>query len=151
MDESVITIAVRTVEFIAVLMILAAVVLAAWKLGMGLLQRSGKAMATGIRLQLGQHLVLALEFLIAADILKTVLAPTLEDLAFLGGIILIRTVLSISIAYELRRERSDVFASNRHRLNQRSSPSWTRFRIDRWPSQSIYCFRRSVAFAPDCW
>ena len=54
-----------------------------------------------VRLQLGQHLVLALGFLIAADILKTALAPTLEDLAFLGGIILIRTVLSISIVYEL--------------------------------------------------
>ena len=52
---------------------------------------------------IGQHLVLALEFMIAADILKTVLAPTLEDLGFLGGIILIRTVLSVSIAYELHR------------------------------------------------
>ena len=58
-----------------------------------------------MRLQLRQHLVLALEFTIAADILKTVLAPTLQDLAYLGGIILIRAVLSISIAYELRRGR----------------------------------------------
>ncbi|MBI3735030.1 DUF1622 domain-containing protein [Candidatus Sumerlaeota bacterium] len=54
------------------------------------------------RLTLGQRLVLALEFLIAADILKTVVAPSLEELALLGGTILIRTVLSLSIAYELK-------------------------------------------------
>ncbi|MBI1784008.1 DUF1622 domain-containing protein [Candidatus Sumerlaeota bacterium] len=54
------------------------------------------------RLALGQRLVLALEFLIAADILKTVIAPSLEELALLGGTILIRTILSLSIAYELK-------------------------------------------------
>lgn len=106
MFESAIAIAVQVVEFIATIMIVGAVVLAAWKLSTNLIGRRA-ATTTSIRLQLGQHLVLALEFLIAADILKTVLAPKWQDLAFLGGIILIRTVLSISIAYEIRREKSD--------------------------------------------
>lgn len=65
--------------------------------------RSGKGIATA-RLNLAQRFVLALEFLIAADILKTILTPTLQDMALLGSIIAIRTVLSLSIAYELRRD-----------------------------------------------
>ena len=103
MYEDAINMVVRAIEFVAVVMIIAAVAFAVWRLAFDLCRRSSEQVGTRIRLQLGQHLVLALEFLIAADILKTVLAPTLEDLAFLGGIILIRTVLSISIAYELRR------------------------------------------------
>lgn len=98
---------VRGIEAIAALMIAAAVVAALYRLVVRQLPtRSTVDPAPAqpdVRLQLGQHLVLALEFMIAADILKTVLAPTLQDLAYLGGIILIRTVLSISIAYELRR------------------------------------------------
>ncbi|MAC33278.1 DUF1622 domain-containing protein [Parahaliea mediterranea] len=55
-----------------------------------------------VRLQLGQRLVLALEFLIAADILATLHTPSLESIALLAAVILVRTVLSLSIAYELR-------------------------------------------------
>jgi len=96
--------AVLFVEMVAVVMIIVAVLLAIWNLAVHLIKRSSQPIATELRLQLGQHLVLALEFLIAADILKSILAPTLEDLGMLGGIILIRTVLSVSIAYELRRD-----------------------------------------------
>lgn len=110
MYENAITITVRGIESIAALMIAVAVVAAIFRLVVLQLpaRRADGTATTGaaqhdVRLQLGQHLVLALEFMIAADILKTVLAPTLQDLAYLGGIILIRTVLSISIAYELRR------------------------------------------------
>ena len=43
------------------------------------------------------------EFLIAADIVHTVLTPTLADLAILGAIVAIRTVISFSINWELRQ------------------------------------------------
>lgn len=55
-----------------------------------------------VRLEYGQRLVLALEFLIAADILATIHTPTLEGIALLAAVIVVRTVLSLSIAYELR-------------------------------------------------
>lgn len=55
-----------------------------------------------LRLQLGQRLVLALEFLIAADILATLHTPTPEGIALLASVIAVRTILSLSIAYELR-------------------------------------------------
>jgi uncharacterized membrane protein len=53
-----------------------------------------------IRHQLGSYLLLGLEFLIAADIIRTVTHPTLEDMAVLGCIVSIRTVIS----YFLERE-----------------------------------------------
>ena len=55
------------------------------------------------RLQFSQRLVLALEFLIAADILATLHTPTLEGIGLLAAVIVLRTVLSLSIAYELKQ------------------------------------------------
>jgi uncharacterized membrane protein len=57
----------------------------------------------GLRHHLGYYLLLGLEFLIAADIIHTVLTPTLADLAILGAIVAIRTVISFSINWELRQ------------------------------------------------
>ena len=113
MYEIVLTAIIQAIEFVAAAMIVVAVVLAVWRLVLSVLRRSERQLkAIDVRLQIGQQLVLALEFLIAADILKTVLAPTLEDLAFLGGIILIRTVLSLSIAYELHRSSASISPPN---------------------------------------
>ena len=106
MYELALTAIIQAIEFVAVVMIVAAVAMAVYQLLSNLLRSKRGLNATEVRLRIGQQLVLALEFMIAADILKTVLAPTLEDLAFLGGIILIRTVLSVSIAYELHRSAS---------------------------------------------
>jgi len=47
-------------------------------------------------------LLLGLEFLIASDILKTVLEPTLNELAILGGIVVLRTVLSVFLNKEIK-------------------------------------------------
>ena len=93
----------RSIEVIAAVMIAASVAIAAVEMGAALARRAVPERLTKVRLALAERLVLSLEFLIAADILKTVLAPTLDQLAVLGGVILIRTVLSLSIAYELRR------------------------------------------------
>lgn len=54
-----------------------------------------------LRHQLGSYLLLGLEFLIAADIIRTITDPTLEEMAILGGIVLIRTVLSYFLDREL--------------------------------------------------
>ncbi|MGE0539988.1 MAG: DUF1622 domain-containing protein [Dehalococcoidia bacterium] len=50
---------------------------------------------------LGRALLLGLEFLVAGDIIRTVTAsPTLTDVAVLGGIVLIRTFLSVALVIE---------------------------------------------------
>ena len=67
-------------------------------------QRSGdgaRAFKT-LRNTLGGAILLGLELLVAADIVKTVTStPSLTDAAVLGLIVLIRTVLSISIEIEV--------------------------------------------------
>ena len=54
------------------------------------------------RRQLGRSIILGLEFLIAGDIIRTVVvADTFENVAVLGLIILIRTFLSIALHLEV--------------------------------------------------
>lgn len=54
------------------------------------------------RSSLGQAILLGLEFLVAADIVNTVaIEPTLDSLAVLAGIVLIRTFLSFSLEVEI--------------------------------------------------
>lgn len=60
------------------------------------------ASATVFRSSFGRAILLGLEFLIAADIINTVaVRPTLESVAVLGGIVLIRTFLSFSLELEI--------------------------------------------------
>ena len=58
-----------------------------------------------LRHALGYYLLIGLEFLIAADIIDTLMKPTLEDLLMLGAIIVIRTVISFSLNAELKSEQ----------------------------------------------
>ena len=54
------------------------------------------------RRQLGRAILLGLELLVAADIIRTVaITPTLESVAVLAGIVLIRTFLSWSLELEI--------------------------------------------------
>jgi len=54
-----------------------------------------------LRHQLGSYLLLGLEFLIAADIIGTITHPTLNDMAVLGSIVIIRTVISYFLEKEV--------------------------------------------------
>lgn len=54
------------------------------------------------RQSFGSAIVLGLEFLVAGDIIRTVVvAPTLENVAVLATIVLIRTVLSMTLQVEI--------------------------------------------------
>jgi uncharacterized membrane protein len=54
-----------------------------------------------IRRDVGYYILLSLEFLIAADIIHTILKPTLKDLAVLGAIVAIRTVINIFLTRDI--------------------------------------------------
>lgn len=55
-----------------------------------------------LRSTLGRAILLGLELLVAADIINTVaIEPTLESVAVLAGIVLIRTFLSLSLEVEI--------------------------------------------------
>ena len=56
----------------------------------------------GLRWRLGQSMVMGLEFQVAADILKTALAPTWNDILLLAALIALRTVLNYLLERELQ-------------------------------------------------
>ncbi len=98
----IISVAGYAIEAMGVLVVVIGSVLAS-----GTFIRSYRQLAEGAayrtyRRQLGRSIMLGLEFLIAGDIIRTVIvADTLENVAVLGMIILIRTFLSVTLHLEV--------------------------------------------------
>lgn len=55
-----------------------------------------------IRANFGGYLLLGLELLIGADILRTVVEPSYEELIILGGTVILRTILSVFLNREIK-------------------------------------------------
>lgn len=68
---------------------------------------------TNLRLELGKTLAIALEFLLAADILRTAVAPTWSDIGKLASIAVLRTLLNYFLDRELQSELSNSVTKNR--------------------------------------
>ena len=65
-------------------------------------REGGGAAFTVLRTTLGAAILLGLEVLVAADLIRTITSkPSMEDAAILGLIVLIRTLLSMSIQIEI--------------------------------------------------
>jgi uncharacterized membrane protein len=85
--------------------------------------RDGPAAFRGLRLYLGRSIVLGLELLVAADIIRSVaIDPTFVSVGVLGLIVLVRTFLSWSIEVEITGEwpwqRSRLYKSETPDLNE---------------------------------
>jgi uncharacterized membrane protein len=90
-------------EGIAGIVILVAVLRAAWRtVLLGWIRRMGPRAGDPVRLDLGTSRSLALEFLVGADVLRTAVEPSWEELGKLGAIVGIRSVLN----FFLERERA---------------------------------------------
>lgn len=61
-----------------------------------------------IRLTLGKSLALALEFLLAADVLRTAVAPNWDDIGKLAAIATLRTLLNYFLERELKHTTTPV-------------------------------------------
>jgi|SRR5882724_1364233 len=99
-----IELAALLIELLAVAVILAAVVVLAVKRGTVryVYQVSAPGAYESYKHQLGKALLLGLELLVAADVVRTVaLEPTLKNVAMLGLLVLIRTFLSWSLTVEI--------------------------------------------------
>lgn len=73
-----------------------------------------------LRLRLGRWLAVALEFELAADILRTAIAPTLRDIELLAAIAAIRTALNYFLEKEIER------AAQQHQRGQADAALDTR-------------------------
>src|SRR6185295_18432134 len=102
--HKVIEVSALVIELLAVAVILAAVVVLAIKRGTVryIFQAHAPGDYESYRHQLGKALLLGLELLVAADVVRTVaLEPTLKNVAMLGLLVLIRTFLSWSLTVEM--------------------------------------------------
>jgi uncharacterized membrane protein len=91
----------RTIDAIGVAVIAGGGVLAVF-LTLGRIRREDGGAYEFFRRRLGRAILLGLEFLVAADIIRTVaVTPTAESVAVLAGIVLIRTFLSFSLQLEM--------------------------------------------------
>ncbi|HEY7757079.1 MAG TPA: DUF1622 domain-containing protein [Nitrososphaeraceae archaeon] len=66
-----------------------------------------------IRTRLARGLLLALDFEIGSDILKTILVPSFTELIILGVVVAIRIILSWSLSKEIEGRRDDVAKTKR--------------------------------------
>jgi uncharacterized membrane protein len=95
--------AAHAVEIVGVVVLLAGAGLASTAFVRRLVRGAGFTPAyQSLRMDLGRAILLGLELLVAGDIIKTVaVAPTLQNMAVLGALVLIRTFLSFSLELEI--------------------------------------------------
>jgi uncharacterized membrane protein len=93
----------KAVEIVGVTIIVVGGVIALVRAGIELLRGTPvSASYRGLRSFLGRSILLGLEVLVAADLIRTVAVdPSLENVAVLGLIVLIRTFLSFSLDIEI--------------------------------------------------
>jgi uncharacterized membrane protein len=93
----------RGVEVIGIVTLVVGLVIALARAGGILLgSRDAEQAYRVVRTVFGRSILLGLEFLVAADIIRTVaVEPSLENVAVLGVIVLIRTFLSFSLGVEI--------------------------------------------------
>jgi len=66
-----------------------------------------KMLLTDIRMEVGKHLALGLEFLVGKDIIESVVQPTWDELGKLAVIILLRTLLTLFLGWEMKGVREE--------------------------------------------
>ena len=91
----------RWIDLAGVIVIAVAIVVAAAIAARRLYGRE-TSVYTGLRRDIGRGVLLGLELLVAADIIRTVAVdPSLESVAILAGIVLVRTFLSFILEVEV--------------------------------------------------
>lgn len=60
------------------------------------------------KINLGNALAVGLEFKMGAEIIKTVVVRTIDELLILGAIILLRAILAVLIHWEIKTEKTDI-------------------------------------------
>lgn len=68
-----------------------------------------------IRIDLGKHLALGLEFLVGKDIIESIIHPSWDDLGKLAVIVAIRIVITLMLSYELKEIEEEIEEEKRYK------------------------------------
>jgi uncharacterized membrane protein len=102
--EDVVSVLVQIVEAAGAAIIFVGAVIAFARFLLIAVRREGMDPFAQLRLDLGRFLVLGLEFQLAADILRTAVAPNFTELAQLATVAAIRTALNFFLGLEIKEE-----------------------------------------------
>jgi len=102
--EDIVSVLVRIVEAAGAAIIFVGAVIAFARFLGTVFRPKGLDPFARLRLTLGRYLVLGLEFQLAADILRTAVAPNITELAQLAAIAAIRTALNFFLGREIKEE-----------------------------------------------
>ncbi len=93
----------RAIEWVGIAIIVSGLIFGTVRFAASVLARNANEQRfRRYRADVGRGILLGLEFLVAADIIATIaIEPSLESLAVLGGIVIIRTFLSLSLEVEV--------------------------------------------------
>ncbi|MEU4743366.1 DUF1622 domain-containing protein [Actinosynnema sp. NPDC023658] len=106
--KAVIDVVVTVVEAAGAGVILIGALLAVGRFVVQGLRHRDAAVFTPIRLSLSRFLVLGLEFQLAADILRSAMAPSFAEIGQLAAIAAIRTALNYFLNREITEEQREV-------------------------------------------
>ncbi|ASW41985.1 DUF1622 domain-containing protein [Clostridium isatidis] len=96
--ELVTPIIISILELMGILIIIVGAIKAFYKFALGILTKK----SFPIKVEFAQSLTLALEFKLGAEILKTVIVRSLEEMYILAAIIILRAILAFVIHWEMK-------------------------------------------------
>ncbi|MCH9730259.1 MAG: DUF1622 domain-containing protein [Actinomycetia bacterium] len=102
---------VRLIEACGAVVIMIGAIVAIVKFAIALTQRNINQFSA-VRLSLARFLVLGLEFQLAADVLRTAISPSFEEIGKLAAIATIRTVLNYFLNREIAQEQREIARVN---------------------------------------
>jgi uncharacterized membrane protein len=105
--RDVVDLMVRLIEACGAVVIMIGAVVAITKFAVALVRRDIDQFSS-VRLSLARFLVLGLEFQLAADVLRTAISPSFEEIGKLAAIAAIRTVLNYFLNREIAQEQREV-------------------------------------------
>jgi uncharacterized membrane protein len=134
--RDVIDVAVRVVEAAGAIVIFVGAAIAFCRFVLVAFRREGMAPFAPVRLDLGRFLALGLEFQLAADILRTAVAPSFTELAQLAAIAAIRTALNFFLGREIKEQRELVQADQaaKRRMDGRDAARGGEVEVDNRPA-----------------
>jgi uncharacterized membrane protein len=98
---------VRLIEACGAVVIMIGAIVAIVKFAVALSRRDINQFSA-VRLSLARFLVLGLEFQLAADVLRTAISPSFQEIGKLAAIATIRTVLNYFLNREIAQEQAEI-------------------------------------------
>ena len=111
------------VEGVGIAIVAVAVLVAAVRYVTGLVSRVRPFPPEGLRLGLGRSLALSLEFLLGADILRTAVEPSWDEIGRLAAIATIRTALNFFLQREIAQEARMAGGADREVMRDLLAPA----------------------------